>query len=314
MFRVQPHFQGSLRCDVNVSVNRIGEPFGTRCEIKNLNTIKGLQVAIASEVLRHIDLLSKNIPVSQETRGFDEDTGQTFKLRSKEDAPEYRYMPDPNLPPLILTEAYIDRIRSSMPELPLQTSSRLQSQYGLNPRDTEVLLAMNAGSDVPFDGEPAVGSAVQYFEEASKERDPKAVVNWITHDLLGSLSHRNEAFSADAISVERFGELIDLVRKGTITGTSGKTLLRHLLTTRSTEPLETLIDTLGLRAMDSSSLSDYCQKAIADLPREAGAVRAGNDKVLMKLVGYVMKLSKGTADAQATRAMLKDSLNPEKSP
>ncbi|KAG9080235.1 hypothetical protein FRC06_006910, partial [Ceratobasidium sp. 370] len=145
---------GSMRCDVNVSLSRVGEPFGTRCEIKNLNTVRGLVVAINAELERQKRLLEQGLPVPQETRGFDEDTAETFRLRSKEDAPDYRYMPDPNLPPLIVEQDYIEQIRLNMPTLPAETRNRIISTYHLSPRDADVLMNIDTGADVGFDGEP----------------------------------------------------------------------------------------------------------------------------------------------------------------
>ncbi|KAH7919539.1 Glutamyl-tRNA amidotransferase B subunit [Leucogyrophana mollusca] len=297
--------QGSLRCDVNVSVNRTGAPLGTRCEIKNLNSAKFAMMAITSEVFRHIELLESGVPVPQETRGFDEDRAETFKLRSKEDAPDYRYMPDPNLPPLLLTKEYVDRIRRTMPELPDAQRARLLAQ-GLSPRDADVLMAVDAGREVGFDGEPGRG-AVAYFDKLAQGRDPKVAVNWMTHDLLGQLSARKETFGDNPVSVSQLGELIDMVQTGKITGTSGKTILRHMIAHPSdSSPLE-LATKHSLNAIasdDGVSLRVWCKEAIEALPDVAEAVRKGNPRVLNRLVGSVMQRSRGRADAQSVREML----------
>jgi len=300
--------QGSLRCDLNVSVNKHGAPLGTRCEIKNLNSVKFMMVAITSEVRRQIELLEKGLPVAQETRGFNEDKAETYSLRSKEDAPDYRYMPDPNLPPLLLDEAYVTHIRTNMPELPDATRARLQD-IGLSRRDTDVLMDVDSGREVGFDGELGQG-AVAYFDQVSVGRDPKAVVNWITHELLGQLAFRNETFSANPISIEQMGNLIDLVTSGQITGTSGKILLRHMLDHRSPAMPSKLAERLSLLSVrhDSASLEEWCSEAIAALPQEADVVRRGNVKVINKIIGRVMKSSRGTADAQAVKAMLLEML------
>ncbi|KAG8740636.1 hypothetical protein FRC10_004094 [Ceratobasidium sp. 414] len=298
---------GSMRCDVNVSLNRVGEPFGTRCEIKNLNTVRGLIVAINSEIERHKKLLEQGRPVPQETRGFDEDTTETFRLRSKEDAPDYRYMPDPNLPPLIVKQGYIEQIRSTMPTLPAETRSRVISTYHLSPRDADVLMNVDTGADVGFDGEPPSRlGAVAYFESVARGgRDPKVVANWIIHELVGQLSFKGQSFADNPLPPERMGELIDAVEGKVVTGTSGKLLLRHLLETHSDSPLPKIIDALGLKASSSASdLTDLCRTAIEMLPKESELVAKGNDKVLMKVVGQVMRLSKGTVDAQAAREEL----------
>ncbi|KAI0068540.1 Glutamyl-tRNA amidotransferase B subunit [Artomyces pyxidatus] len=301
--------QGSLRCDVNVSVNKPGQSPGTRCEIKNLNSVRFMMAAIASEVFRHISVLKSGESVSQETRGFDEDSGVTFRLRSKEDAPDYRYMPDPNLPPLLLDTTRIERIREAMPELPDETRARLQI-LGLSRRDIDVLTSIDSGWEVGYNGEIGKG-ATAYFDALSVGRDPKVVVNWMTHELLGQLTIRRKTFRENPLSLEQMGSLIDLVQNGVITGSSGKTLLRHMLDHPSSEmPIE-LAGQLSLLALqEGDSLDQLCAEAIAALPEEAEAVRRGNVKVLNKLTGRVMKSSRGTADALSARKALERLLIP----
>ncbi|RDX53808.1 Glutamyl-tRNA-Gln amidotransferase B subunit, partial [Lentinus brumalis] len=296
--------QGSLRCDVNVSVNRVGEPPGTRCEIKNLNSVKFMMVAITCEAFRQISLLERGLPVAQETRGFNEERAETYSLRSKEDAPDYRYMPDPNIPPLLIDSTYIDAIRQRMPELPNATRARLLVQ-GLSQRDVEVLMDVDSGREVGFDGQLGHG-AVAYFDEVARGRDPKVVVNWITHELLGQLAFRDETFKENPMSTEQMGDLIDLVQAGKVTGTSGKTILRHILTTRTPDLPSKIAEDLKLLAAsdDGASLETWCREAIAALPEQADVVRRGNLKVVDKIMGHVMKASRGTAKAQDVRAML----------
>ncbi|KAG8681848.1 hypothetical protein FRC09_017189 [Ceratobasidium sp. 395] len=192
-----------------------------------------------------------------------------------------------------------------MPTLPAETRTRLLSKYRLSSRDAEALMNIDTGADVGFDGEPPPRlGAIAYFESVVQERrDPKIVANWVTHELLGQLSFKNQNFSDNSLPPERLGELIDAIEDKVITGTSGKLLLRHLLETRSSGPLSTIIDTLGLKA-SFSDLVDLCRTAIEMLPKESELVAKGNDKVLMKVVGQVMRLSKGTADAQAVREEL----------
>ncbi|KAJ8593154.1 Glutamyl-tRNA amidotransferase B subunit [Rhizopogon salebrosus TDB-379] len=301
--------QGSFRCDVNVSVNRLGEPYGTRCEIKNLNSVKFMMVAITSEVFRHIELLESGCPVPQETRGFDENKAETFRLRSKEDSPDYRYMPDPNIPPLLISEEYIKAVQKSMPELPDVTRARLVN-LGLSGRDADVLMAVDSGREVGFDGELGKG-AVAYFDALSQRRDPKVVVNWMTHELLGQLAARDETFSDNPVSVAQLGELIDLVQDGKITGTSGKSLLKYIIANRSSAAPSVLAQELSLEAVsgdDNGAIQSWCAEAIEALPEEANAVRRGNPRVLNKLVGKVMQLSRGRADAQNARVVLETML------
>ncbi|KAF8437251.1 Glutamyl-tRNA amidotransferase B subunit [Boletus edulis BED1] len=300
---------GSLRCDVNVSVNKHGHPLGTRCEIKNLNSVKFMMIAITSEVFRHIDLLERGQTVPQETRGFDEVKAETFKLRSKEDSPDYRYIPDPNLPPLLLSpvyfQEYIDRVRRSMPELPRETRARLMSM-GLTEQEAEVLMAVDAGREVRFDGEPAKG-AVQYFDCLAQGRSAKAAVNWMIHELLGQLAARKETFSDNPVSVEQMGELVDMVQNGEMTGKSGKALLRHMVTSRSTASPSILARELGLLAIsddDGSLLKNWCLEAIEALPEEVQKVRDGNIKVMNRIMGKVMQLSGGRVKAGDVTQML----------
>ncbi|KAG8881648.1 hypothetical protein FRB99_004713, partial [Tulasnella sp. 403] len=296
-------------------------PFGTRCEIKNLNSIKAIQIAISSEVERHIGLLEQGCEVPQETRGFDEDRVETFKLRSKEDAPDYRYMPDPNLPPLILSEVDVGRVQSTMPELPPATLDRLQRTYNLKPKDAQLLMSVGSGTNIGYDGEVSAPGAVQYFEEVAKGRDHRVVFNWVTQELLAQLSRRNDSFDSNPLSAEELGEIIDLIQTSTITGTSAKTLIRYIFNTRPsrvpgqpTTPsvsIKTLVEQLGLQATspsDAGSLQQYCEDAIKSLPEEAQLVRKGNTKVVMKIVGKVMKLSKGTANAKAATELLRKML------
>ncbi|EPQ58946.1 Glutamyl-tRNA Gln amidotransferase B subunit [Gloeophyllum trabeum ATCC 11539] len=287
--------QGSLRCDVNVSVNKPGEPLGTRCEIKNLNSVKFMQVAIACEVFRQIELLEKGEAVQQETRGFDEAAARTFSLRSKEDAPDYRYMPDPNLPPLLLEQAYIDRIRSTMPELPDATRARLICQ-GLTSRDADVLMSVDAGREVGFDGQLGEGAVA------------------LTHDLLGQLTARNLTFKENPISTGQLGDLIDLVQKGLLTGTSGKTLLRYMLDHRTQEMPSQLARDMSLLALPAdadngtSELEGWCREAMDALPSETAAARQGNRNVVNKLVGRVMKISRGRANALKAKEVIESML------
>ncbi|OCH94280.1 Glutamyl-tRNA-Gln amidotransferase B subunit [Obba rivulosa] len=299
--------QGSLRCDVNVSVNQRGSGFGTRCEIKNLNSVRFMMIAITSEIRRQINLLQSGLPVMQETLGFDEARAETYPLRSKEDAPDYRYMPDPNIPPLLLDEVYIADIRQRMPELPAATRTRLQS-LGLTSRDIDVLMDVDSGREVGFDGELRPG-AVAYFDSVTNDRDPKVVVNWITHELLGQLAFRKETFSDNPMTTEQMGELIDMVQEKKITGTSGKEILRHILTTRTAKPPSELAKELNMLAVsDDNVLERWCSAAISALPQEAEKVHKGNANAVNRLVGYVMKASKGTANAQAVKTALLEML------
>ncbi|KAI5123397.1 hypothetical protein M0805_006105 [Coniferiporia weirii] len=310
--------QGSLRCDVNVSVNRVGESMGTRCEIKNLNSVRFMMMAINFEALRHISLLEGGGFVSQETRGFDEHKAETYRMRSKEDAPDYRYMPDPNLPPIAVEEKYIELIRATMPDLPEESRTRLLAK-GLTPRDADFLMSLDAGREVGFDGQQIPGFA-SFYENVAKDRDPKIAINWITHDLYGLLIARKETFRDNPVSVDQMRELIDLVESKKITSTSGKRLLRYMVENRACKAPTALAQELSILALDFSDeqtdgiLDKLCRTAIDELPEEAEVVRKGNPKVLNKLVGFVMKLSKGRTEAQAIRARLDSMLTGKEVP
>ncbi|KAH6914684.1 glutamyl-tRNA amidotransferase [Coprinopsis sp. MPI-PUGE-AT-0042] len=319
--------QGSLRCDVNVSVNKIGEPWGTRCEIKNLNSVKFMIAAINHEIQRHLKLLSEEpFSVSQETRGFDENTFETFKLRSKEDAPDYRYMPDPNLGVLTISDSRISDVQTNLPELPWQTHARLKRSYGLSDKNIEILLKIESVKDVPYDGRNAdvKGSIVNYFDALCqrKNRDPSVVFNWVAHELLGQLSTRNTTFAENPVSAQQFGELIDLVQERTMTGTSAKYLLRHLLSNPTGKSTKELAEELQLLAFTSSpspaqsasesngsatqsnELDTLIQKAIEAMPAEVAAFKAGRKGVLNKVVGWIMKQSRGRVNAQEVKSQL----------
>lgn len=298
--------QGSFRCDANVSVNRPGEPFGTRCEIKNLNSVRFLVTALNVEIQRHIELLEQGNRVIQETRGFNEDRMTTYKLRSKEDAPDYRYMPDSNLPPLILTEAYLKHIETALPELPDRLHQRLAEQYGLTQQDVDVLLSIDAGRDVPFDGEQGT-SVVSFFEETAKDRNPKSVINWIVNELVAQLALHKKSFSQNPLSQVQLGDLIDLVDNQKLSNTAAKNILRHIIRTGTSEAIATLQASLGLTTIENNEdIRQFCEAAVKELPDVAERVRQGNAKVLMKLVGTAMKLSEGRADAKLIKACLED--------
>lgn len=212
---------------------------------------------------------------------------------------------------MVLKE-YIERVRSSMPELPSETRVRLLSM-GLSERDADVLMTIDAGREVGFDGEIGKG-AIAYFTDLVRGRDPKLVVNWMTQDLLGQLASRKETFSDNPVSVEHMGELIDMVQSGKVTGTSGKTLLRHMISHRSLDYPSKLAKELGLIALsqdDSSLVKEWCLEAIKELPQQAEAVRKGNLPVLNRLVGKVMKLGRGRANAETVRTLLLELLREE---
>ncbi|PFH47803.1 hypothetical protein AMATHDRAFT_151224 [Amanita thiersii Skay4041] len=343
--------QGSLRCDVNVSVNRVGQPPGTRCEIKNLNSVRFMMAAIIYEIHRQKAILEltpdpATATVPQETRGFDENTFETFRLRSKEDAPDYRYMPDPNLGVLVLSEERISNIFLNLPELPDETRARLKEQHGLSDHDIEVLQNIDSGHGVRFDGEEPrdeegiSNGAIAYFDQvcagvgsltqrtdgtptevtAPKARDPKVVMNWMTHELLGKLAARKESFKDNKLSAAQLGQLLDLIENKIITRSSSKLLLRHMLENPTLKSTLQVAQDLKLIALSHGSahapsnteagyseqdpLEHLCEQAVAALPAEVESYCRGNVNVINRIVGRVMKDSRGRADAQNARNII----------
>ncbi|KIK67396.1 hypothetical protein GYMLUDRAFT_37509 [Collybiopsis luxurians FD-317 M1] len=318
---------GSMRCDVNISINRPGEPPGTRCEVKNINSIKFMVAAIEYEIQRQRKILERNSSgkVPQETRGFDHDSWRTFKMRSKEDAPDYRYMPDPNLGVLVFSQEHIDRVRREMPPLPALTRARLLETYtskGVTENNIDVLMNLDAIRDIPFDGaEESTIGAVAYFELLCSEgRDPKFVINWIIQNLLGQLSALGKPFSSAYIPVDRMGELLDLVTAKQMTRPSAKLLLKQMLLStpdKSVKQLATEMDLLTATSSDRKSISannddplrEVCIRAVDALPSEVAAIRNGNKNVINKVVGWIMRETKGKVDANQAKAILNQLLH-----
>ncbi|WWD19307.1 glutamyl-tRNA(Gln) amidotransferase subunit B, mitochondrial [Kwoniella shandongensis] len=306
--------KGNLRVDVNVSVHRPGSAFGTRCEIKNINSIRFLQAAIESERRRHIQhYLTTDTPLVQETRGLNELTLQTFSLRSKEEATDYRYMPDSNLPAMVVDPSYLSKLKDQLPEMPWQSVERLTTEYGVTKRDVETLLGL--------DEYKATG--VRYFEDVAggDKKLAKRAMNWIVHETLGQLGKLNKVWSPTTIPSGLMRQLVTSIEEGTITGTTGKSILKHLLTMpsppESTTTLESILEELGISASSASAgggrdggedLKDTCRKAMENQPKAVMDAKKGNDKVVMRLVGEVMKISGGRADARKAKVVLEELL------
>ncbi|WVQ95200.1 aspartyl/glutamyl-tRNA(Asn/Gln) amidotransferase, B subunit [Kwoniella sp. CBS 9459] len=338
--------KGNLRVDVNVSVNRPGDPFGTRCEIKNINSVRFLQAAIESERKRHIKHYTTLplTPLLQETRGLNELTLQTFSLRTKEEAMDYRYMPDSNLPAMAIDSQYLDILKSSLPEMPWEIVDRLTSTYGVTKRDVETLIGL--------DEYHALG--VRYYEDVVQgdRAIAKRAMNWTVHELLGQLGKTklNIPWTPTLVPASLMREIVCAIEDGTMTGTTGKAVLKHILSTsaaataaststvasssnghlpkqtqtqKQIQTLETILDGLGLSTGPSSSssssnsdassdpgaeLQSFCSQAITNQPKAVDDYKQGNEKVIMRLVGEVMKISKGSADAKKARAVLEELL------
>jgi len=289
---------GSMRCDVNVSVNRTSEGRGTRCEIKNLNSVKSIRLAIAHELARHVELLESGQQVISETRGFDEDRVETFSLRSKETTPDYRFMPDPNLGPLTVTQGEVDEVRRSIPNTPDQEAIAL-ADLGLNEREIEILLAADGNKEVLFDGLPSHG-AVSLFHDVAGGRNPKIVFNWIVNELSGQLAFRKLNFSSNPMSANQLGALIDKVNLNQLTRANANTVLRYILDANTASPVQDIIKELGLIA-EGLNIQELCAQAIESLPSVAIAIKQGNTGAINRLVGHVMRSSNGRAKASDAR-------------
>ncbi len=285
--------EGSMRADVNVSVRRPGEGFGTRCEIKNVNSIRFVQQAILYEAGRQIELIEGGGKVEQETRLFDPERGETRSMRSKEEAHDYRYFPDPDLLPLELDPAWVERIRAELPELPDEKRARLVGDYGL---------ASDIAAQIVAEREIA-----DYYEAAAKGRDPRAVANWVVRNLFGELNKRSVGISESPISAQRLGKFVDLVSAGLVTGPSANTLFQSMTT--SDEDPEALMEGLGLKSItDTSAIEAEVDKVIASAPKQVEQYKSGNEKILGWFVGQIMKATQGKANPAAVNEILRKKL------
>ncbi len=287
--------QGSLRADINVSVRRPGEPFGTRCEIKNVNSIRFLGQAIEYEARRQIDILEDGGTIVQETRLFDPKSGKTRSMRSKEEAHDYRYFPDPDLLPLELTQDYVDALAAELPELPDEKKARFMADYGLSAYDAGVLVASRSLAD--------------YFETAAKGRDAKLVANWVMGDLAAHANAAGKPIPELGISPEQIGGLVDLISDGTISGKIAKQVLEILLA-EGGDP-KAIVEDRGLKQMtDTGAIEAIVDEIIAANPAQAEQVKT-KPKTLGWFVGQVMKATKGKANPQAVNEILRRKLGVE---
>jgi aspartyl-tRNA(Asn)/glutamyl-tRNA(Gln) amidotransferase subunit B len=284
--------EGSLRCDCNVSVRRPGAVLGTRVEIKNLNSIRHAVQAIDYEARRQIEILEEGGRVAQETRLFDAGRGVTRPMRSKEEAHDYRYFPDPDLLPLVLDPAWVEEIRASLPELPDARKARFIREYGLSVYDAAVLVAER--------------ETAAYFEEAAKGRDAKTVANWIMGDLFGALNRKGIGIADSPVSARQLGALIDLIADGTISGRIAKEIFAEMVETGADAPA--IVEKKGLRQVsDEGAITAAVDRVLAANPAQA-AQYAGNPKVLGFLVGQVMRATGGRANPALVNALLKKKL------
>ncbi|MEI9805231.1 MAG: Asp-tRNA(Asn)/Glu-tRNA(Gln) amidotransferase subunit GatB [Pseudolabrys sp.] len=284
--------KGSLRADVNVSVRRPGEPLGTRCEIKNVNSIRFIGQAIEHEARRQIDIIEDGSTVDQETRLFDPNKGETRSMRSKEEAHDYRYFPDPDLLPLEVTQDYVDELKTHLPELPDAKKARFVSDFSLSPYDAGVLVAER--------------ETAEYFESVAEGRDAKAAANWVINELFGRLNKEGKDIAGSPVAATQLGELIDLIADGTISGKIAKNLF-EILWTEGGEP-RAIVEARGLtQVTDLGAIETLVDDVIAKNPDKVTQAKQ-NPKLIGWFVGQIMKTSGGKASPQAVNDLLKSKL------
>ena len=293
--------EGSFRCDANVSVRPVGETkFGTRCEIKNLNSFRFLERAIEFEVRRQIELIEDGGTVRQETRLYDPDRDETRSMRSKEDAHDYRYFPDPDLLPLVVSEATLDAVKAAMPELPEAKRERFVRDCGLTAYDASVLTASR--------------DLAAYFEAAAAGADAKTaklVANWITGTLSAKLNEEAVEIAASRIAPRQLRGLVNRIADGTISGKIAKDVFDALWAGEASgdEAADAVIAARGLKQIsDSGALEKMVDDVIAANPQQVADYRGGKEKAFNSLVGQVMKASRGKANPQQVSDILKNKL------
>ena len=285
--------EGSMRADVNVSVRKPGAPYGTRCEIKNVNSMRFVQQAAEYEARRQVDVLESGGTITQETRLFDTGKGITRSMRSKEEAHDYRYFPDPDLLPLDLDESFIAGIKADLPELPDEKKARFISQFGLSPYDATVIVA---------DHEMAA-----FYETVAKGRDPKLAANWVTGDFFGHFNKSGKTLAEFVIDAGKLGGLIDLIANQTISGRIAKDLFELMVETG--KDAATLVEEKGLRQVtDTGAIEGAIDAVMAANADKVAEYRSGKDKLFGFFVGQVMKSTGGKANPAAVNEVLKKKL------
>jgi len=285
--------EGNLRCDVNVSVRRPGEPLGTRCEIKNVNSIRFISQAIEYEARRQIELVEDGGTVQQETRLYDANKGETRPMRSKEHAHDYRYFPDPDLLPLELDRDWIERIRVSMPELPDAKKARFMEQYRLSAYDAGVLVMEKATAD--------------FYEPDANSRDPKLGANWVIVEFFGALNRSGKSIEDSPVTAEGLGELIDLIADNTVSGRLAKDVFALMFDTG--KPAGAIVEEKGLRQVtDTGAIEAAIDKVMAEQAAKVAEYRSGKEKLFGYFVGQVMRATGGKANPALLNELLKKKL------
>jgi len=287
--------KGHLRCDANVSVRARGvEQFGTKAEVKNLNSFRFLKQALDYEIARQVGIRESGGTVEQETRLFNPETGETATMRSKEHAHDYRYFPEPDLAPLRISDTWLDEIRARMPELPTRKRARFIEDYGLSAYDAEVLTANRA--------------LAEYYEKAAGAAgDPKAAANWVMGDLMGALNAESKSIADSPVAPERLAELVSLIHRGEISGKIAKEVFVKMFASGDSAAL--IIEREGLKQIsDTGALAQIVDQVLQQNVKQVEQYRGGKTTVLVFLVGQVMKASRGQANPTVVNELLKKKL------
>ena len=286
--------EGSMRADVNVSVRHPGEDLRTRTEIKNVNSVRFVMQAIEYEVERQVEAYESGGEVVQETRQFDSTKGETRPMRAKEFAHDYRYFPDPDLLPLVLSQDLIDHVARGLPELPDEIKERFVADFGLSAYDSGVLVA-----DI---------DTADYFEEVANGRDPKLAVNWVTGNLFGALNKAGLQITESPVAPESLGELLDLVEDGTISGRMAKDVFEEMMATG--KDAADIVEEKGLEQItDGAEIEAAVDRVIAENPDQARDVRDGKEKTIGWFVGQVMQATGGKANPKMVNELLRKKLS-----
>jgi aspartyl-tRNA(Asn)/glutamyl-tRNA(Gln) amidotransferase subunit B len=286
--------EGSLRCDANVSVRKPGGELGTRCEIKNVNSLRFLRQAIEYEAARQIEIVEHGGTIDQETRLFDAGKGETRSMRSKEEAHDYRYFPDPDLLPLELTPDFVEAQRATLPELPDEKKARFMADYGLSPYDAGVLVAERETAD--------------FFEAVAKGRDAKLAANWVISELFGRLNKAGKDVTDSPVSADSLGGLIDLIADKTISGSIAKKVFDDMFETG--KEAAAIVEAQGLKQVtDTGAIEGIIDQVLADNADKVAEYRGGKDKLFGFFVGQTMRASQGKANPQLVNELLRKKLD-----
>ena len=285
--------EGSMRADVNISVRKPGDELGTRAEVKNVNSIKAVQQAIDYEAARQVEIIEDGGSVDQETRLWDPAKGETRSMRSKEEAHDYRYFPDPDLLPLEFESSWVEEIKQTLPELPDEKKHRFMDDYGLSLYDASVLIAEKQRAD--------------YYENVAKGRDAKLAANWVINELLGILNKNEKPLDESPISAEQLGGLIALISDNTISGKIAKDVFAEMF--KTSQDADTIVEEKGLKQVtDTGAIEAVVDEVISENPDNVAKYKGGKDKLFGFFVGQVMKKTQGKANPAVVNELLKKKL------